>query len=921
MSSSQNSQPPPNSPFQGVADMPNGPATNARQYSNVYDYADAGSYNPRNPMPHPSANPQVMMGMPHRVAGAVAHLSNSPAMSSAQIINSMFHTNDALSIERRAGAGGFGITNISQQPFGDVGYDPVTPEEVYGRQPLAAAASARGNIADVGQMVQQAALYSNPQFLAGVRQDALEQFNYNLLTGPAVAPNNATSVASAYNSVVRQNPQYQQLQMGNMTADRLNQYKESGENYLQTAVRLASSEVMQGVGNLGNSIANQYVNLDPEVQQFASAGIGRVHQAEIAGGLLQQTARAELQSEGKSGAADHVSYNLAVSDVLADQAFTESIAEGRESFITHAGLRDQPIPLTLHEMRNIGEVANAYKGRAKTSAEDDEVNSFINPNASEGFGFSSTEKDTGTGVPNLKAFITALNEATAALRRMSGGGAGGIGGGGMGGGGMGGGGMGGGDDGRISSEEALKKLKGAGTVSLQNTEFGVSSGFFSGLLTDAQGLESDTIDRRRAKFAGRLSRRVGGFAGRLLTQSGASQAGGTTVEQQLGSVFGFDRGLEGIGTLRSFAGLAAGGELSALQAQALMSNQYGETMLQSTGITSGAKYGISADQMGAILMPLASAQGGGPIDVDKTIQAYAAGEDVSGYYSLQGQRRMGGYGLSAQEFNAAKARGLKGTVATGYASQLFSAASGIDQNMNMGQDLGMLEGRILAMGRGNINRGAGVFSRGAGVFGSAKQMLLSPFEGLSDILLMNEALGATGSLTGAANRLEQGEAGGGVGAFGRLRRVVGSDMAGLLMRQRGLSARDVRDLKAGDPLTQSDEPTFQLAGDRSGDATKASAALATRRNEQIGELYKRFGTFEKILDADRRVEKRILDRLDGNIDSINRLLDSVDKVMRAIDAAIVTARNLLVMGLNGTNDRVLQISAFKAYQYSTGFLR
>ena len=189
MSSSNNSQPPPSSPFQGVSDIPNGRASHqGHSYNNINEYTHSGSYNPLNPMPHNRANEQVMMGMPHRVAGAVAHLANANPMSSAQIVNSMYHTDIALSHQRRTGGGpgGYGITNLSQQPFNAPGYDPTTVGEVFAEMPLSGSASARGNIASVGQMVQQAALYSSPHFGENIKRDLTEGFNYQLLTQPSV---------------------------------------------------------------------------------------------------------------------------------------------------------------------------------------------------------------------------------------------------------------------------------------------------------------------------------------------------------------------------------------------------------------------------------------------------------------------------------------------------------------------------------------------------------------------------------------------------------------------------------------------------------------------------------------------------------------------------------------------------------------
>jgi hypothetical protein len=293
-------------------------------------------------------------------------------------------------------------------------------------------------------------------------------------------------------------------------------------------------------------------------------------------------------------------------------------------------------------------------------------------------------------------------------------------------------------------------------------------------------------------------------------------------------------------------------------------------------------------------MPLASAAGGGPIDVDKTLQGYAAGEDVGGYYSLMGQQRQAGITSGhAMEFNEAKSRKLKGSAATGFASSLYGAFASIDSSMNMNQDRGTLEGQLLASGRGNIQRGAGVFQRGAGVFRGAKDLLLSPFQGLSDIILSNEALASTGSYTGAVDRLEAGEAQGGRGARRRLNAALGSDLGGLAMRARGLSRQDLYDVdREASTLSGKGDPDFDQAGDTSKGATKAGAQLAGRRNEQIDGLYSRFETFEKMLKADSRVEKFLLKRLDQNIDKMNGLIDTVEKMTKSMDKLIFGARDL-----------------------------
>jgi len=331
-------------------------------------------------------------------------------------------------------------------------------------------------------------------------------------------------------------------------------------------------------------------------------------------------------------------------------------------------------------------------------------------------------------------------------------------------------------------------------------------------------------------------------------------------------------------------------------------------------MASGSKYGISAEAMGQLFFPLASAAGGGPLDIQKTLGGFAAGEDVGGYYSLMGQQRQAGIRSGhAMEFNEAKARGLKGSAATGFASSLYGAFSSIDASMNMGQDRGTLEGQLLASGRGNIQRGAGVFQRGAGVYRGAKDFLLSPFQGVSDILLANDALAQAGSITGAADILERGEARGGRGARYRLNRMVGSEMGSLLMRQKGLSRQDLRDVDAKGSTLSGEDPAFDQAGDTSGGATKVSSKLAGRRNEQIDQLYQRFATFEKILEGDRKVEQFLLQRLDATIGSMDNLIKAVQTMTKYIDAAIIPTRNGLANTMAGNSWASTKAAALTAY--------
>jgi hypothetical protein len=113
------------------------------------------------------------------------------------------------------------------------------------------------------------------------------------------------------------------------------------------------------------------------------------------------------------------------------------------------------------------------------------------------------------------------------------------------------------------------------------------------------------------------------------------------------------------------------------------------------------------------------------------------------------------------------------------------------------------------------------------------------------------------------------------------------------MRARGLSRQDLYDVdREASTLSGKGDPDFDQAGDTSKGATKAGAQLAGRRNEQIDGLYSRFETFEKMLKADSRVEKFLLKRLDQNIDKMNGLIDTVEKMTKSMDKLIFGARDL-----------------------------
>lgn len=441
----------------------------------------------------------------------------------------------------------------------------------------------------------------------------------------------------------------------------------------------------------------------------------------------------------------------------------------------------------------------------------------------------------------------------------------------------------------------------------------LAGGFVSGLF-GGQATDTDTKGRRIAKGIGRAMPAIGGAIS-------AAKIGGD-VSSTLSSVAGFSRGFEGIGTFGGFAEMGASGELPALQASMMLGDKSASgaflTHQMGGAIGAGQEFGISAEQMGGLILPMAQAAGGGMklSDVGRFTAGFAAGEDVGGVASLMGQQRQAGFTSDrAAEFNAAKARGLSGSAATGFASNLFGAFRGVSAGSGLRMDRLKTEGRILGMGGGDIEQGSARFQRGMGVHQGAINQLFSGFQGVSDTLLMAEALGRSGGdMLEAQKLLEQDQAQGGamarqrlMGGLGLDRRTADHVLGGQLTTQDRAMMSRRENLGGGD--------RFDLDQASGGNATFVSSSLAGRRNEQLSQVYSERGrsTFTEIQRQEKKVENDLVESLYKNISELGTLTDSVLTLNKTIDRLVKLAQ-VPVKAAAGSD--VALTPAMLIYQYT-----
>jgi hypothetical protein len=539
----------------------------------------------------------------------------------------------------------------------------------------------------------------------------------------------------------------------------------------------------------------------------------------------------------------------------------------------------------------------------------------MTPEGSLGGDAMGSGSGSGSGSGGNNELIKALRDLTGVINRATGGGGGHAGGGGGGGtGGTGGGGTGGtGGGGPLAI--AGPKNQAVTTPGDPIGNFGATiqkrqrggfwdraSGFLSGL-TGGQGTEDDSDPRRKWKWAGRA---VAAGAGAVAGALGASSIGDDLMPM-LSSVPGFGRGFEGIGTLDKFVQTAAAGELPALQASGALGlkGASGTFMNKQMGgnMGAGADFGISAEKMGGLFFPMASAAGGGmgAGDVGKFTRAYAGGEDVQGVAGLIGQQRQAGFrGNRAAEFNAAKAQGLTGSAATGYASQLFGAFRGLSSGSGIGMDRLGTEGRILGMGKGDIAAGSARFQRGMGVHEGARQALFAPFQGIASDLLMAEALQRSGGDFLLAQKLiEEDKAQGGSMAQKRLKDMqLTSEQAQLVLGDR-LTSEDMEMMGAKKGVKGG--KSFEFNEAKKGNATFLSSALAERRNEQIDTALSESGRsmFTEIQKQEKIVEAKLITNLEGTIGALGATTASVLALNDTINSLAKIPRDVLMAAGTG----------------------
>jgi hypothetical protein len=415
-------------------------------------------------------------------------------------------------------------------------------------------------------------------------------------------------------------------------------------------------------------------------------------------------------------------------------------------------------------------------------------------------------------------------------------------------------------------------------------------GFLSGL-TGGQATATDTIGRRRAKGLGRAV----GWAGSRLGAGARNIAGGASIGgdiySMLQSVPGFSRGFEGLPLHGEWVKMGAGGELPAMQASMQMGLSGNHLMPKQFGdMDAGAEFGISKESMGGLVLPWMQ-QGAGGVDqsdVARFTRGMAGGEDIGGIASLVGQQRMAGFRDNrALEFNEAKAQGLTGAGATGFASNLFGAFRGLTAGSGLSFGRQKTEERILGMGGGDIEAGSARFQRGQGVFKSAGQELMSPFEGLASTLLMAEAMQASaGDWVKAKRRLEQGEKNPNL-ARGRLGKLgLSRDVTQASLLAGGYTTEDLGMMGKTDSMAGGDK--FDLLQASGGDGTRFSSPLAKRRNKQLDDVYHPSGQriFDVIQKAEKKAEDELITNLQVNIGSLDALTDVVIKLNHIITGIV-----------------------------------
>jgi len=258
----------------------------------------------------------------------------------------------------------------------------------------------------------------------------------------------------------------------------------------------------------------------------------------------------------------------------------------------------------------------------------------------------------------------------------------------------------------------------------------------------------------------------------------------------------------------------------------------------------------------------------------------------------------------ATEFNAARGLGLRGSAATGFASNLFGAFRGISAGSGIAHDRVRTEQRILGMGGGDIEAGTARFQRGAGVHQGAIDMLFADMNGVAETLLMAEAMQrADGDRLKAKRLMEADKAQGGAMLHTRLG-ALGFDSE---TRQEILGGRlttqDHGMMHKRGAVASSE--SFDLIEANAGKATRTSGAFGTRRNEQIDTFLSPRGqaTFDTIMEQEKKVEQVLVDSLNKNVGQLDKLTDVIIILNKAL-TQFVKQGNYLQSGRNDVVDKI-----------------
>jgi hypothetical protein len=181
----------------------------------------------------------------------------------------------------------------------------------------------------------------------------------------------------------------------------------------------------------------------------------------------------------------------------------------------------------------------------------------------------------------------------------------------------------------------------------------------------------------------------------------------------------------------------------------------------------GAKYGMSREEAGSAIGQAASIGGysgalsdfGGENKLLRLLTTGASTGAMMGYQSQMGPGAGGIGGNAEKALGLAMADGLRGAKLDQYLQAIASntqqmASVGMQHNVGATETfLGQMRGTKGLKGLGE--RAPGVAGAMLGQLGSARQTLLSPFQGLAKAAVMRRALGKGGGMIGALKELDK----------------------------------------------------------------------------------------------------------------------------------------------------------------------